>query len=325
MTGVIIKNNLAAYNQAVAAWEKDTYDQLTSYLGSVQGKGIYSFELFYKYQKVMAWGIVLPMPWQLDFPMTSRNRDAFIANVNVFYEASLKNSLEGIAPESYVDITATDITEHPVFVVEKAKKSRWKKILKVVLIVAVIVVAAVAIAAVMAGSAAAGATAAASTAAGSATGAAGTAAAGAAGAASTAGAMTATASTAFATAAGTAVTSTATVTATTGWTVTGALKAAGTYLVKAAAGQYIGGEINQHVQEKAQEKQAATANAAAIQQQQIADIELKAAQAEQENMQRQIAEIQAETQRVTNASVQAPAIPVTAWIAIAGLAAKFLL
>lgn len=280
----------AEYDQAVAAWAADTEKQLSDYLVSVSGQGLFSFELFYKFQKLLKWGLYMPLPWQLGYPMTSRNREAFITNVSVLYDAYLADSFDNVkGGMEYVDPIETDLQDKPSMIIKSA--SRFGKILKIVIIVAaVVMIAACAIAIAGAGTAA-GTAAGATSATASATVPAVT-------TAASTGTMVSTASSTIINAAtGAAITNTATVAATNmtlGAKALALAKSAVVWVAKDAAMSKVSEKIVEKVVEKKTE-----GNVAALQAQADASAERVYAM-EQEASAARIAAIEAETERLNN-------------------------
>lgn len=247
-------SNKAEYNAAVEQWKSDVKVQVSKFIASYSGTGLFTFELFYKFEALLAWGLTIPLPFQLGFPDTPKNRDAWVNNVNTFYTASLSNDLRMAKPVEYIDLYAVNIPDIPKYV---AKKSGLAKATQALAIVAVICVGAVVIAGALAGTAA---------------GAAATATGGASAVATVTPAVASTVTTATAA----TVTGTAAATAAQGLgaTMIAAAKTGAAWVLKTAATSVLGSEVSQHFQKEIVEEQekAAAAQAAAIDSQVNAEI-----------------------------------------------------
>lgn len=227
----------------MAEWSATVKNEVAQHFNNYAGDGIFTFELFHIFQSLLSWGLVVPLPIQLEYPDTPKNRETWKHNVTTFYRAMVANDLKQAAPREYVLMHPIAIPDIPRYV---AKKSGLMKALKVVAIVAVICVGAVVVAGAMAGTAAG----AAATATGGTSAVATTAATG-------AGAVASTVTTAAAaTATGAAATSAATgITA----TIAAAAKTAGAWILKTAATASLGNEISKHFQGEIAEEQAKVA------------------------------------------------------------------
>lgn len=258
----------AAYNAAMAQWVSDIKESTAAYFAAYNGDGIFTFELFYKFESLLAWGLTIPMPFQMEYPDTPFNRESWKTNVDTFYRAMVAGDLSVARPVEYLLPTPIEIADIPKFV---KKKSRRSKLLKVLAIVAIICIGAIVIAGAMAGTAAGSAAAAT----GGSSAVATTAAAGSGAVASgvtTAAAATATGAGATAAAAGINA------------TIIAAAKTGGAWLLKTAATAVLGNEVSQHFQKEIveeQEKVAAQQNAAAATalEKEVAALEAQAAQA----------------------------------------------
>lgn len=317
-----IYTDAASYNKAMQVWREDNERQIVDYMNSVSGHGVFSFELFYKFQKLLQWGLLVPMPWQMGYPATSRNRDAFVANVDALYEAKLADSFDNVkGAMEYIDPLDTDFKDAPILRLEK-KSSRFKKFLKVlIIVVAVIAIAACAIAIASAGTAAGSAAAGASATASATVPAVTTAA--------TTGAVTSTATAAVTNAVtGAVVANTATVTATQmtlGAKVAALAKSGVAYAVKAApklissaiADKVVEKTVGKKQEEKMQAEQAVMQSEMQAAQEKVIEAQI---QAEEIKAQAEIDAINRETERLNNVAAGQSASWITNPLVLTGIA-----
>lgn len=235
---------------AMEKWREETSAEFSRYIGTYAGSGVFTFALFWKFERALSWGMMVPLPAQLGYPDTPKNRDIWAHNVSTIYDAALVNDLRIAAPLAYEELHVINVGDVPVYI--EKKKSLISKIVKGLAVVAVVAIGAMVIAGALAGTAA-GATA---------TAAGGTSAVASASGAAIGGTTigTATATATVATASGGAIVTTAT--ATYGGTslagsIAAAAKSAGAWILKTAASASVGQAIQEKAAEKLQEQQAA--------------------------------------------------------------------
>lgn len=257
-----VTTNRVEYEKALAAWKADTLSQITRYMGTVQGSKVVTFEMLYKYERLLAWGLVIPMPWQIGFSATSYNADAFVSNVDTFYLAMLANDISRAKPVQYQDPVATAYQEKPLLNLQSSL-TKAKPFFQALTIAVIVCAGAMVVGGILGGS----------TAATSATGSVPT--------------IAATPSVAVTPTAGAVAVPTLAPTAT--YTVAsspgllGAIKTGGAWLLKTAAGAAASNKIGQEFAEKQAEKQAEAQQTLALAQaaQQAKDLkEIEAMQAE---------------------------------------------
>lgn len=234
-----VYSDKAAYNAALAKWSEGIKVEVSKYFAAYSGDGVFTFETFHLFQSLLAWGLFVPLPAQLDYPDTPKNREVWKQNIGTFYAAMVANDLSRARPVEYVLPHPIALGDVPIFI---KKKSTLFKVLQVIAVVAIIAVGAVVIAGAMSG-----------TAAGAAASATGGTSAVATTAASGAGAVASTATTAAA-ATTTGAAATATASSITGAMVVAA-KTGGMWVLKTAATSALGGKIAEHFQGEIAEEQ----------------------------------------------------------------------
>lgn len=148
MTTQTFIGDRAGYNKALQAYKDKTKAEMSAYLTSVSGSGVFTFELWYKYEQLLDFGLILPLPWQLGYLNNARNKDIFIHNINTFFNAVEINDFNDADPKAYEVPYDPDLGDPPVYI-KKKSDDLFGKILKgVVGIAAAIVVGPVVIGAI---------------------------------------------------------------------------------------------------------------------------------------------------------------------------------